>query len=417
MVIRKGQLQYHREKISKYVNIINGIRVTTDLPEVIQNHVYLSGNSFVFGLLVSDEHTIASMLQRCLNKLPNYLGYAVVNEGVREISLYESLKRLNHNNFKKEDIVVLFVNTDAINFLTDEKNKKNFLNDMDICHLEDAYNALDCKREKSYFLESPIHPNAYGYQIAANYLIEIFQKGYGYWWNKKISVEDFECVNNEDDYLLQEHEALKGYLEELRGYYREGDNGAIVMNCNPLTYGHQWLIKYAAEQVEHLYIFVVQEDKSEFTFEERFAMVGACIEGESNIIVLPSGQFIISAFTFPEYFTKETAKPDTKIDASNDVDIFGKYIAPELNIKIRFIGEEPLDFVTNQYNELIKRQLPNYGVQVLEIPRYEKKDIGVVSATKVRESIKKGDWKRVKELVPETTFRILKRKYKIFKID
>lgn len=76
-----------------------------------------------------------------------------------------------------------------------------------------------------------------------------------------------------------------------------------------------------------------------------------------------------------------------------------------------------MDFVTNQYNELIKRQLPNYGVQVLEIPRYEKKDIGVVSATKVRESIKKGDWKRVKELVPETTFRILKRKYKIFKID
>lgn len=415
-VIRKGQLQYHREKISKYVNIVNGIRVTTDLPRDIRNHVYLSGNSFVFGLMVSDENTIASILQRCLNNSSKYLGYAVVNQGVRGISLYESLKRLNHNNFNAEDIVVLFVNTDTINFLKNDNSKESFFCDIDIYHLEDAFNALDRTRVKSYFLESPIHPNRYGYQIAANYLMDIFQRDYKYQWNK-VPVEDFGCVNEEKDYFLQENEALKRYLKELQRYYKEGYNGAIVMNCNPLTYGHRWLIEYAAAQVEHLYIFVVQEDKSEFAFEERIAMVEACTEGESNIIVLPSGQFIISSFTFPEYFTKESARPDTKIDASKDVDIFGKYIASELNIKMRFVGEEPLDFVTNQYNESMKRLLPSYGVQLLEIPRYEKKDIGVVSATKVRESIKTGDWQRVKELVPETTFRILERKYKKNEVD
>lgn len=124
--------------------------------------------------------------------------------------------------------------------------------------------------------------------------------------------------------------------------------------------------------VDHLYIFVVQEDKSFFLFEERFEMVCACVEGKSNITVLPSGQYIISAFTFPEYFTKQMAKSDTIVDTSIDVEIFGRYIAPVLNIKVRFAGQELNDIVTAQYNEAMRRLLPEYDVEFVEIPRYER---------------------------------------------
>lgn len=46
--------------------------------------------------------------------------------------------------------------------------------------------------------------------------------------------------------------------------------GAIVMNCNPFTYGHQYLIETAARLVNLLYIFVVEEDKSIFPFSQRY---------------------------------------------------------------------------------------------------------------------------------------------------
>ena len=40
--------------------------------------------------------------------------------------------------------------------------------------------------------------------------------------------------------------------------------GAVVMNCNPLTLGHRYLIEQALKQCDYLMIFVVQEDKSFF---------------------------------------------------------------------------------------------------------------------------------------------------------
>ena len=208
---------------------------------------------------------------------------------------------------------------------------------------------------------------------------------------------------------FQDEENIVEYCNKVSKF--QGNNvGAIVMNCNPLTYGHKYLIEYAASQVECLYIFVVQEDKSEIPFEERFEMVRACTAQNPNIVVLPSGQYVISAFTFPDYFTKEMFKPEMTLDTSKDVIIFGKYIAPALNIKVRFAGEEPTDIVTAQYNDSMGRILPQYGIQFVEIPRLEKRGIGIISAKKVREAIKNGDWEQVKELVPETTYRILKKR-------
>ena len=405
-VIRKNHLYYMQDIAGKHFNVINGNRVTKGVPEKIKNHIYLSGNSFVYGPLVDDENTIASLLQEKINQFFGDVVYEVVNEGICGIGIYESIKRLNQDPLKEGDMIILFI---------DEKIEKEILEQIKIkiYHLEDIFNTLDRSRIKSYFLESPTHLNAFGYQLCADYLLKMFQEDYDNSWKEKCIIDDTFIYekNVYEDGLDKE---LENYLEEFKGMYRKGKeggcNGAIVMNCNPLTYGHKYLIEYAASQVECLYIFVVQEDKSEIPFEERFEMVRACTAQNPNIVVLPSGQYVISAFTFPDYFTKEMFKPEMTLDTSKDVIIFGKYIAPALNIKVRFAGEEPTDIVTAQYNDSMGRILPQYGIQFVEIPRLEKRGIGIISAKKVREAIKNGDWEQVKELVPETTYRILKKR-------
>ncbi|MBE8950826.1 MAG: adenylyltransferase/cytidyltransferase family protein [Quinella sp. 3Q1] len=185
--------------------------------------------------------------------------------------------------------------------------------------------------------------------------------------------------------------------------------GALVMNCNPFTLGHQYLVEYAAAKVDKLYIFVVEEDRSEFPFADRIELVRQGVKDFSNVEVLPSGKFIISQQTFSGYFNKASLQ-DVAVDSSEDVEIFGKEIAPTLGITVRFAGEEPNDNVTRQYNETMKKILPRYGVEFCEIPRKEI-DGEPISASSVREALKVGDFDKIKNLVPETTLLYLRGRY------
>ena len=173
------------------------------------------------------------------------------------------------------------------------------------------------------------------------------------------------------------------------------------MNCNPFTLGHRYLVEYAAAQVVKLYVFVVEEDKSEFPFADRIELVKLGVKDLPNVEVLPSGKFIISQQTFSGYFNKAELQ-DAVVDSSEDVEIFGREIAPTLGITIRFAGEEPKDNVTRQYNETMREILPRYGVEFHEIPR---KTFGdeVISASVVRDALKRDDFDKIKNLVPETT--------------
>lgn len=187
--------------------------------------------------------------------------------------------------------------------------------------------------------------------------------------------------------------------------------GAIIVNCNPFTCGHQYIIAEAAKMVDGLYVFVVEEDKSFFPFEDRLKLVreGTEFLGE-KVHVQPSGKFIISNFSFPGYFTKEMVVAKSSQDCTLDVCLFGSLIAPALDIGHRFVGEEPLDVTTRDYNEMMLRLLPAMGVKVHVFPRKETED-GPISASVVRRALEKKDFKQVKTLVPSTTYRYLLDKY------
>lgn len=179
------------------------------------------------------------------------------------------------------------------------------------------------------------------------------------------------------------------YLKSLR---REGKSGLIVMNANPFTRGHRFLISQAARQVDTLFIIPVKEDRSEFSYAERKAMLEAGCSDFENVIVCEGSDYIISAATFPTYFLKELDEAATT-QMSLDLSLFAKRVAPALGAKIRFVGSEPLDAMTQRYNELMHEILPLEGISVVEIARLSEED-RAISASAVRAALAEGKFSK-----------------------
>ena len=173
--------------------------------------------------------------------------------------------------------------------------------------------------------------------------------------------------------------------------------GCIVMNCNPFTLGHRYLIEQAAKQVERLYVMVVKEDCSLFAYTERKAMVEQGVADIENVSVIDGSDYTISRATFPTYFLKRL---DDAADTQMllDLDLFRRHIAPALGATVRFVGTEPTDQLTRRYNQLMHEALKD----VREINRLEK-DGNAVSASRVRKAMEEGDMNTIRQLVPPTT--------------
>lgn len=173
--------------------------------------------------------------------------------------------------------------------------------------------------------------------------------------------------------------------------------GVVVMNCNPFTLGHRYLIEQAAKQVERLFVMVVREDCSLFTYAERKAMVEQGVAHLENVTVIDGSEYAISQATFPTYFLKRL---DDAADTQMllDLDLFRRHIAPALGATVRFVGTEPTDRLTRRYNQLMHEVLAD----VREIVRLEKEG-NAVSASRVRKAMEQGDMSTIRQLVPPTT--------------
>ena len=173
--------------------------------------------------------------------------------------------------------------------------------------------------------------------------------------------------------------------------------GVVVMNCNPFTLGHRYLIEQAAKQVERLFVMVVREDCSLFAYAERKAMVEQGVAHLENVTVIDGSEYAISQATFPTYFLKRL---DDAADTQMllDLDLFRRHIAPALGATVRFVGTEPTDRLTRRYNQLMHEVLTD----VREISRLEKEG-NAVSASRVRKAMEQGDMSTIRQLVPPTT--------------
>lgn len=368
--------------------------------------VYLIGPCIVGGICVDAEDSFRTYVSK---EIQNYAGnYQVECIGINArdvISFENAVKALT---LYEGDIVILIGYNEILTC-----NMKAKLRDMSSAagiKIEDE-NDIDVtdilkRRTDDWFWDCPIHTNQRGNAEIAKAVVEEYLA----WHFGK------QTISDKAPRILQagkcnlpetgEREILQ-YIESVKAEQADLNRrtGAIVMNCNPMTNGHRYLIEEALRQVDFLYLFLVEEDKSEFSFAERLRMVQAVTKTYKNMKVIPSGRFVLSWETMPLYFEKAKKQEET-LDASWDLKLFGDKIAPGLGINVRFAGEEPKDHITRQYNETMKKLLPLYGVQFVEIPRLEA-GREVISASAVRRYLQEGKMDMVRQLVPKEVYGIL----------
>jgi [citrate (pro-3S)-lyase] ligase len=277
--------------------------------------------------------------------------------------------------------------------------------------LKDCLNGIDI----SIFTDHT-HVNAQGNALIAKYMYDavVSRKTYD------ISAEYAQCIRQAHDISVTYAECIRHTCAKLRNItlssveneqwleriprIRAHDAelvGAIVMNCNPFTLGHKHIIAESLKRVHKLYIFVVEEDKSYFSFAARYAMVRDGVrEFGSRVCVVPSGTFILSSTTFPDYFCKDVISYEP--DARTDIMIFCSTVAPALGIQVRLFGEEPYCKVTAAYHKQLSELIRICGFLPIQIPRLAVRGTGI-SASSVRRLLAEGQFSQLARLVPPTT--------------
>lgn len=203
--------------------------------------------------------------------------------------------------------------------------------------------------------------------------------------NKQIfSSLGFTLLSQAPKAILMESSSkpLDSYCDYLNGLRKPGRNGVIVMNANPFTRGHRYLVETAAAQVDNLYVIAVKEDRSRFLYPERLEMIRSGCQGLRNVTVCEGSDYSISELTFPTYFLKNLDDSAPTYMAL-DLDLFCSRIAPALGAAVRFAGTEPADPLTCAYNAVMREYLRAKGLDFVEIPRLEQ-DGEVVSASVLR---------------------------------
>ena len=243
-----------------------------------------------------------------------------------------------------------------------------------------------------------------------NYHLFIYTKYTTYHLFKDLGF--YEIVRIKDQIVFMENKktGFSDYLNELKKNninnidHNKKKVAAIVMNANPFTLGHQYLIEKASKENDILHLFIVSEDKSIVPFKVRKQLIKEGTKHLTNIIYHDSGPYIISSSTFPSYFQKDE-KDVIESHANLDIEIFAK-IAKALDINVRYIGEEPTSLVTGIYNQLMIKKLPENGIQCVVVPRMTNKEGNeVISASDVRKAIKEGQFEKMKNMVPECTYK------------
>ena len=401
IILRNGRI-FLEDSHNPYCSSYNGLRRTTNQMGNKAFNLNVFGPCMVFGALVDDDNTIPSLMQNKINLL-NY-DYKVNNYGARAIDFAENIRTIGGITVNNHDQFVFIINS----------KEQRILESMGYRDAISLLPVLNNPELKNYFIDEPIHCNKEANNLISDFIIQKIEKDLlkVFSLNKEL-VKPIMVPNPQN--VFKNNKYLQEYLTFLDSYSSfKGHAGSIIMNCNPFTYGHFKLIEYVSSLVDRLYVFVVQEDKSLFKFEDRFDMVMKGCANFNNVLVLPSGKILASAMLFPEYFTKDD-NPDVSIDASLDNELFAQYIAPKLNITKRFVGEENVDKITRAYNIELKENLPSYGIEVIEIPRFKDEEGIEISAKNVRMAMQEGDITKLEKLVPSETLKVIEEKYMLDK--
>lgn len=213
----------------------------------------------------------------------------------------------------------------------------------------------------------------------------------------------FYPIAQTEQVLLMENQpkGIEQFLDSLDVPCKAGKIGGLVMNCNPFTLGHRYLIETAARECDWVYVFVLSEQQPPFPADDRLMLVREGVRDLPNVTVHPTGPYLISSATFPTYFLPNREQA-AEVQCLLDIAVFTKYFIPKFGITARYVGTEPLSPMTQQYNDALRQNLP---IELREVPRLEADGVPV-SASAVR-SLMGCAPEQLEALVPPTTLNYL----------
>lgn len=388
-------------------SVENGCRTTASQPDDAKSRLLVFGSSTTYGIGCSDTDTIPSIIQSILNN--KNANVKVENHGVLGMNLLLAFNNLLQTEINPGDTVIFF-DFDEFRDASWRGIKNIDLNNID--RKDDFF--IDLTKHQCHF--SPRGNEVIGNVICNEFVLDNIDNSVPanedvYLDEKVISVLDnFKYFLYKQTAKTFENCEMKSYLSLLESHVPDPELkvGSVAVNCNPITKGHLHLLEHASRNVDKLFIFVIEEDKSFFRFEDRLHLVAESTKHLENVTVLRGGKFICTELTYPDYFDKDTT--EAKADASMEAWFFCEYIAKTLNITKIFLGDEPKCMITKQYNEKMQELLPDYGIEVDIIDRIATNG-DVISASKVRKLLEVGDFDGIAQIVPEPTLLFLQENY------
>lgn len=368
-------------KVGKYYNIVDGRRKTLYQPKEFIGTIYLIGLCVIAGGYVEDQYTIASWLQKKL--LEKGYPYRVENYGMEmrkdienrldEIGVYDSNDLVIFHSWIGEAVHVPDISLEEI----------FRINQIPGNWVIDAYP----------------HCNHKANQLVSEALFEMIEP-------KLLHEREGKCVEKIRINFRQvmkeyvRHQYLDFVFSDFSGKNKKSI-GAIVMEGCPFNIGHRYLIEQAKMQVDFLILFVLEEDTFFFPFKDRLKLIEEGTKDIPNIMIVPSGDFILSRYNFPEYYSREW-DARAPVNAEYDINVFADYIAGPLGITHRFAGAEPKGKIKKVYYEAMRRILPQKGISFVEIQRM-KRDDGIVSTSVIQSYLASKEYDKALNLVPEST--------------
>ena len=363
---------------SRYLNIVNGERVTIGQPAESDRTIWCFGPCVIIGGFVEDQYTIESILQNKINED----GYSckVVNCGCHETP-YQEMIHIASTPMKPGDIVIMCVDNRSI--VGTES--------IDMMELLDKNNA-----PVEWLLDHPAHCNHKVNMIYANELYDRMQRD---------GILSAEVQQTDHSSMLTRDLAVKSlYLDlHFNNYYpKKGQKvGGICIHGNPFTLGHRYLIETASKLMDEIICQILEDEVGVFSYAERFAMAVEGTRDLPNVKIVPGGPFQATRNVFREYFIK-VEPTDIRESATADTLIFAEIIAKRLGISYRFLGDEKHNPKMQFANGLVKELLPPYGIHVVELPRAQAGG-QPISASLARSAAAVGDIKTLLQNIPETT--------------
>ncbi|MDO5738169.1 MAG: hypothetical protein Q4P65_02835 [Eubacteriales bacterium] len=210
-------------------------------------------------------------------------------------------------------------------------------------------------------------------------------------------------------FLIYPGDSFAGFLAELKS--RIGavlDLGAIVMNLNPLTLGHLYLIDEALKECSNVVVFLLSEE-SAIPYCKRREILLKIADKRPGLIVQETGPYLVSRATFPAYFYPDS-ESRARAQASLDAAVF-EQIARAVGIRYRYLGTEPYSRVTAIYNEVISAAAKFYEVRIIE--RLSDRQGLAISASRVRDVLNSkelSNWEKrtiLQEFLPSESLEVL----------